>query len=148
LSLLLFGGILITFEIDFSQYFCWNKDCTDYGIKNQGNIVLKERYGKNNHALLKCKTCKKCFSETRGTVFFQLNTPEEEILRTLAMIPEKGGIRGLARATGHSKDTICRWLEIAGTHSKDVTTYFLKNLNLKRVEVDEIWSYIKKSKKM
>ena len=91
-----------------------------------------------SHALLKCKTCKKCFSETRGTVFFQLNTPEDEILRTIAMIPEKGGICGLARATGHSKDTICRWLEIAGTHSKEVTTYFLTNLNLNRVEVDEI----------
>jgi len=63
------------------------------------------------------------------------------------MIPEKGGIRGLARATGHSKNTISRWLKIAGTHSKEVTTYFLTNLNLKRVEVDEIWSYIKKAKK-
>ena len=64
------------------------------------------------------------------------------------MIPEIGGIRGFARATRHSKNTICRWLEIAGTHSKEVTTYFLRNLNLNRVEVDEIWSYIKKSKKM
>ena len=62
------------------------------------------------------------------------------------MIPDKGGTCGLARATGHSKDTICRWLEIAGTHSKEVTTYFLTNLNLNRVEVDEIWSYIKKQK--
>ena len=37
-----------------------------------------------------------------------------------------------------------RWLEIAGTHSKEVTTYFLRNLNLnlKRVEVDKIWSYV------
>jgi len=42
----MFGGILITSEIDFSQFFCWNKDCPDYGINNQGNIVLKERYGK------------------------------------------------------------------------------------------------------
>ena len=63
------------------------------------------------------------------------------------MIPEKGSIRGVARATGHSKNTICRWLKIAGTRSKEVTTYFLKNLNLKRVEVDEIWSFIKKQKK-
>jgi len=63
------------------------------------------------------------------------------------MIPEKGGIRGLARAIRHRKNTICRWLEIAGTHSKEVTTYFLTNLNLNRVEVDEIWSYIKKTKK-
>ena len=29
------------------------------------------------------------------------------------MIPEKGGISGVARATGHSKNTISRWLEIA-----------------------------------
>jgi len=147
LNLLLFGGVLITSEIDFSQFFCWNTDCTDYGIKNQGNIVLKERYGKNNHVLLKCKTCNKCFSETRGTIFFELNTSDEEVLRTIAMIPEKGSIRGVARATGHSKDTICRWLEIAGRHAEEVTTYFLKNLNLTRVEVDEIWSYIKKAKK-
>lgn len=100
MNLLLFGGILITSEIDFSQFFCWNKDCTDYGIKNQGNIVLKERYGKNNHLLLKCKTCKKCFSETRGTIFFELNISDEEVLRTIAMIPEKGSIHGVARATG------------------------------------------------
>jgi len=97
--------------------------------------------------LLKCKTCKKCFSETRGTIFFELNTSDEEVLRTIAMIPEKGSIRGVARATGHSKDTICRWLEIAGRHAEEVTTYFLKNLNLTRVEVDEIWSYIIKAKK-
>ena len=43
---IIIGGIGITFEIDFSQFFCWNKGCPDYGIKNQGNIVLKERYGK------------------------------------------------------------------------------------------------------
>ncbi|WP_048042047.1 hypothetical protein, partial [Methanosarcina mazei] len=44
------------------------------------------------------------------------------------MLPEKGSICGVARATGHDKDTICRWLEIAGTHSEEVTTYFLRNL--------------------
>jgi len=63
------------------------------------------------------------------------------------MIPEKGSIRGVARATGHSKDTICKCVEIARTHSKEVTAYFLRDLDLKRVEVDEIWPYIKKAKK-
>ena len=55
LNLLLVGGIGITSKIDFSQFFCWNKDCSDYGIKNQGNIVFKDLYGKNNQALLKFK---------------------------------------------------------------------------------------------
>jgi len=31
-----------------------------------------------------------CFSENRGTIFLGLNTPDDEILRTLAIIPEKG----------------------------------------------------------
>jgi hypothetical protein len=55
------------------------------------------------------------------------------------VIPEIGGIRGFAIATRHSKNAICRWLEIAGTHPKEVTTYFLRNFNLKRVKVDKIW---------
>jgi len=79
---------------------------------------------------LRCNTCTHCFSETRCTIFFGLKTPDEEILRTLAMIPEKGSIRGTGRATGHDKDTICRWLDIAGAHWKEVTYYFFQELKL------------------
>ena len=38
----------------------------------------------------------------KGTVFFGLNTPDEEVLRAIAMLPEKGSILRVARATGHS----------------------------------------------
>lgn len=81
-------------------------------MKNQGNIVLKERYGKNKHILLKCKTCNHCFSETRGTVFFGPDTPQEEVLRTLAMLPEKGSIRGVARALGIVKTLFASGLRL------------------------------------
>jgi hypothetical protein len=86
-------------ELDLSEFCCLNKDCPDYGKKGKGNIKLKERYGPKNRALLRCNTCTHCFSETRGTIFFGLKTPDDEILRTLAMIPEKGSIRGTGRAT-------------------------------------------------
>ncbi len=134
-------------EIDLSKFWCLNKDCPDYGNRKIGNIVLKERYGKKNRALLQCKTCKHCFSETRSTMFFGLNTPREEVFRTLAMIPVKGSIREAAMATGHDKNTICRWLGIAGAHSKEVTDYFLQDFNLTRAQVDKIWSYMKKRDK-
>ncbi len=134
-------------KIELSEFFCRNDECKDFGKQGKGNIVLKERYGKNNTALLKCTTCGHCFSETRGTVFFCLNTPREEVLRTLAMIPEKGSIRGTARASGHDTNTICRWLDIAGAHCKEVTAYFLQDLELTRVQVDEIWSYNKKKRR-
>ncbi len=134
-------------EIDLSKFWCPNKDCPDYGKRNVGNIILKERYGKNNRALLQCKTCKHCFSETRGTMFFGLNTPREEVLRTLAMIPAKGSIREAARAAHHDKNTISRWLDIAGAHSKEVTDCFLQDFNLTKMQVDKIWSYMKKRDK-
>jgi hypothetical protein len=74
---------------ELNKFFCPNENCSDYGKVGNGNIRLKERYGKNETALLVCKTCKKCFSENRGTPFFRLHTPKEKVLQALAMLAEK-----------------------------------------------------------
>jgi hypothetical protein len=63
------------------------------------------------------------------------------------MIPEKGSLRGVARATGHKPNTICLWVNRAGSHCHEVTTYFLRDLELTQVQIDEIWAYIKKIQK-
>ena len=127
--------------------WCWNKKCSDYRIKGKKNIVEKERIGKFNHMLYRCRTCEHCFSETRGTPFFGLQTPRQEILRTLAMIPEKGSLRGVARATGHRPITISTWVKRAGSHSYEVMKHLFQNLELTQVQIDEIWAYIKKKEK-
>ena len=131
-------------EIELSNHWCPRKDCKNYGKTGGGNIIIKEKYGKEERYLLKCRTCGHCFSETRGTAFFCLHAPREEVLRVLAMLPEKGSIRGLARATHHSQNTISSWMKVAGEHCREVNDYFLQDLQLERVQVDEIWSYIKK----
>ena len=78
-------------EVNLYEFFCPNEASSDYGKKERkGNIVLKERYGKQNTALLRCKTYNKTFSENRGTPFFGLHTPKETVLRALAMLVEKG----------------------------------------------------------
>ncbi len=129
---------------NIAELWCWNKECPDYGKINGGNIIFKEVYGNNQTSLFKCISCGHCLSETRGTPFFELKTAREEVTRTLAMFPEKGSIRGVARASGHSKDTVQRWMKVASEHGKEVTEYFFRDLNLSVVQVDEIWSYIKK----
>ncbi|MCW3138339.1 MAG: hypothetical protein N2V76_08010 [Methanophagales archaeon] len=50
-------------EVNLDEFFCLNETCLDYGKEGGGNIVLKERYGKQNTALLRCKTCKKTFCD-------------------------------------------------------------------------------------
>ena len=46
-------------EVNLGEFFCPNEACPDHGKRGRGNIVLKERYGKQNTALLRCKTCNK-----------------------------------------------------------------------------------------
>jgi len=134
-------------EIELSRFWCPREDCRDYGKTRKDSIIIKEKYGKEERYLLKCRTCGHCFSETRGTAFFGLHAPKEEVLRVLAMLPEKGSIRGLARATNHSQNTISYWIKVAGEHCREVNKYYLHDLQLEQVQVDEIWSYIKKTKK-
>jgi len=50
-------------EANLDEFFCPNEACPDYGKKGRENIVLKERYDKQNAALLRCKTCKETFSD-------------------------------------------------------------------------------------
>jgi transposase-like protein len=93
-------------EVNVDNFFCPNEACSDYGKKGRGNIVLKEHYGKQNTALLKCKTCKKTFSENRGT----------------------------AMAMGANNDSVALWLKRAGEHCEEVTEYLLRDLNLSQVQ--------------
>ena len=135
-------------EVNLDEFFCPNEACSDYGKRGRGNIVLKERYGKQNTALLRCKTCNKTFSENRGTPFFGLHTPKETVLRALAMLVEKGSIRSTTRAMGVDKDTVASWLKRAGEHCEEVTDYLLRDLKLSQIQIDEIWSFVKKDKNL
>lgn len=134
-------------DIEITDYWCWNRECPDYGKKDYGNIRVKEIRGKEQRALLQCRTCLHCFSETRGTPFFGLRTSLDEVARTLSILSERGSIRATSRITGHKQDTIIHWIRLAGKHAKEVNDYFLQDLHMNQVQVDEIWSYIKKRRK-
>lgn len=133
-------------ELDLRGFFCPNPECLDYGRIDKGNIAVKERYGRKNTALLLCKTCGRTFSENRGTPFFGLHATREEFLQAIGMLVEKGSIRGVARATGRSINTIRLWLDRAGKHSEQVSRHLMRDLGLTQVQVDELWTFIKKKK--
>ncbi len=131
-------------KFDTAGFCCWNEECPDYGKKDQVNIVPKEQYGKHGMWMLRCRTCEHAYSYNHETSFFNLNTSKDEVLRTLSLILEKGSIRGAASASGHDKNAVIRWTNVAGEHCQKVNEYFLQDLDLDQVQIDEIWSYIKK----
>ena len=133
--------------MDTSQFFCPNEGCPDYGLRGKGNIVRNRCYGQQRTQLLKCNTCGQSFSENRGTLFFGLRTPKEEVVHTLQILAERGSLRGTARITGHKRDTIASWQKLAGEHAEALREYLLHDLHLDRVQVDELYTFVKKSRR-
>ncbi|MFZ2070955.1 MAG: hypothetical protein WAV32_05070 [Halobacteriota archaeon] len=48
---------------------------------------------------------------------------------------------------GVDKDSVALWLKKAGEHCEEVMEYLLWDLNLSQVQIDEIWTFIKKGQK-
>lgn len=132
----------------YSNHWCPNKECPNYGKTGLGNIIFYQKYGPNQIELLICRTCRKTFSERKGTIFFHAKKDIKTICEILKCLIEGSGIRATARIKGVSKNTVKRYLKLAGQHSKEVSDYLIKDLKITEVQLDEFWSFIKKREKL
>jgi transposase-like protein len=91
--------------------------------------------GKDNRLLLYCKTCKKCFSETRCTAFLGTKYSREIIQKILRTVAEGNGVRATARILELSKDGVNRIILIAGEYCEQVLANLLTSLALIEVQL-------------
>ena len=126
---------------------CPNKDCRAHDKVGLRNII---RFGKqpNGTQRYRCVDCGRTFARTLNTPFFHKHLKKEEIIRICKLLAEKISFRGIARATDHHLDTIRAIADAIATHCKKFNDYFIKELKLSPVEVDEMWSFVKKKKKI
>jgi len=68
--------------------------------------------------------------------------PAERRVQILGMMVEGMSIRAIARLTGASKNTIVKFLREAGEACSAYQDRVLRDLPCKRVQVDEIWSFV------
>jgi LacI family transcriptional regulator len=102
-----------------SKFCCQNKECPDYGKRNADNLTVCGRFGKHNHIrLLYCRTCKKRFSERKGTPLFRMKLQEKKAVSLLAHISEGCGVRKTGRLVGANRNTVMRYSRLAGQHAK------------------------------
>ena len=74
-------------HLDPSKQFCFNSDCPNRGLVGKGNMYVhsynERRYG--------CHTCRRTFAATKGTMFYRLRTPPQEVLDAIAQLVVAGG---------------------------------------------------------
>ncbi|MDR2461812.1 MAG: hypothetical protein LBD05_01245 [Mycoplasmataceae bacterium] len=132
----------------FTDVSCPNKDCDYYGKINSENIVGNGTYTTKNGKVHKfhCKACKKDFTSNTNTILHELKTDEKIVFLALKMILKGMTLRGTAEILEVKLDTVRRWLSIAADHSEMVNKLLMKELNVDKVELDELWTFVKKKR--
>ena len=135
----------------YSDIPCPNLKCKDHGKKGLANVVSNGTYqtrstGKARRFL--CRTCGKAFSSRTGAAFFDLRSPKKRILMGLRLLAEGLGLRGTSRVLEIKLDTIRKWLAVAALHCEQVSDLLLRELKLSQVQVDELWTFVKKNTKI
>jgi hypothetical protein len=100
--------LMMTMYDDLNDYFCWNEKCPKHDVRGEGNIRIRDVYGRNNTRLLYCLACKRCFSERRGTVFFGSRLPEMKIIDVIEHLAGGCGIRETGRSVEVHRSTVSR----------------------------------------
>jgi LacI family transcriptional regulator len=102
-----------------SKFCCQNKRCPDYGKRGANNLSVCGKFGKNDHIrLLYCRTCKKRFSERKGTPLFRMKLEKKKAISLFEHISEGCGVRKTERLVGVNRNTVMRYSRLAGEHAK------------------------------
>jgi len=120
--------------------FCLNETCEDYNKINRGNVI---KSGKTDTGIQRyfCKTCKKTFTETKGTMFYRCRHTEDEIVECISMLGDRNSLAAIHRIKVIKEETVMNWLEKASTHVEQFE-HIVRERKLSRVQLDALWTYV------
>jgi len=91
---------------------------------------------------LHCLGCNGYFPEHHGTIFHGKQAPVELIVHVLACLAEGLGIRATARVFEVDANTVLTWLVEAAEHLRAFSAYFLCNLHVEQLQLDELYAVL------
>jgi IS1 family transposase len=128
--------------VDTRSHFCPAPDCSYHGWLGRGNIRSNGHPGDQPWRQLQCVSCQGYFYETHGTIFHGKRASVELIVRVIACLAEGLGIRGTAREFEIDPNTVLSWLVEAAEQLQAFSAYFLHELHLKQIQLDELYAVL------
>jgi IS1 family transposase len=91
---------------------------------------------------LHCTGCDGYFLETHGTLFHGKRVSVDLIVHVIGCLAEGLGIRGTARVFEVDPNTVLHWLMEATEQLRAFAQYFLHDLHLTQVQLDELYAVL------
>ena len=106
------------------HFCCQNPECRDHGVRGKGNLCFRGWSGEGKRIrMLYCRTGRTGrtggahASERKGTVLEHAHLPTEKVVAILDHLCEGCGTRSTSRLVDVDKNTVTRYVRLAGTHA-------------------------------
>src|SRR6266567_4838664 len=129
--------------VDTSRHFCPHRGCRYRGWLGLGNLRANGHPSGGPWRQFQCTSCQGYFLETHGTIFHGKQVAVELIVHVLACLAEGLGIRATARVFEVAPNSVLHWLGEAAAHLTALSRYFLCDMHVKQLQLDELYAVLR-----
>ena len=129
--------------VDTSRHFCPHAGCAYRGWLGLGNLRANGHPSGGPWRQFHCTACEGYFLETHGTILHGKRVPVDLIVHVLACLAEGLGIRATARVFEVDPNTVLSWLVKAAEQLRAFSVYFLCNLHVEQLQLDELYAVLR-----
>jgi len=129
-------------QVDTSGHFCPHANCSYRGWADWGNVRANGHPSGKRWRQLHCLSCKGYFQETHSTLFHGKHVEPDQLGWAIAALAEGLGIRAVARVFEVDPDTVLSWLVEAADHLEAFSRYFLRDVYVEQVQMDELFALL------
>src|SRR5437762_1178385 len=108
----------------------------------RGNIRANGHPGGKPWRQLQCVSCHGYFQETYGTIFHGKHVSPDLLVWAVGALAEGLGIRAVARVFEVDPNTVLHWLVEVADHLQAFSQYFLHDVRVTQVQLDELFALL------
>src|SRR5712692_3218024 len=129
-------------QVDTSSHFCPHPHCASRGWVGLGNLRANGHPSGGPWRQLHCTSCDGYFQETHGTPLHGKRVAPEKLVWAVGALAEGLGIRAVARVFEVDPNTVLQWLVEAADQAAAFSRYFLHDVRVTQVQLDELFALL------
>jgi len=124
------------------MHFCPHDGCRYRGWLELNNLRANGHPNGAPWRQFQCLSCLGYFPEHHGTILHGKQAAVDLIVHVLACLAEGLGIRGTARVFEVDPNTVLHWLVEAADQLQAFSRYFLCDLHVRQIQLDELYAVL------
>jgi hypothetical protein len=129
-------------QVDTSQHFCPHATCDYRGWVAWGNLCANGHPRGGPWRQCYCTACEGYVLETHGPPFHGKRVAPDLLVWAVGALAEGLGIRAVARVFEVDPNTVLQWLVEVADHATAFSRYFLHDVRVTQVQLDELFALL------